>query len=140
MVTRHRPAWARRVRSGLRRLSVAALAAFILLGLYRDRELLTAALLLPLLIVILHNALGLGLGSVTARVFALAAPERRAIVVEAGMQNAGLALGIIALQFDGELGMVILASLWGIWHLISGLALAWYWRRQEVADHVGSDL
>ena len=47
LVTRHRPAWARRVRSGLRRLSVAALAAFILLGLYRDRELLTAALLLP---------------------------------------------------------------------------------------------
>lgn len=140
LMARHRPQWAQRVSGRLRRLSVAALGAFILLGLYRDRELLTAALLLPLIIVILHNALGLVLGSVTARVFALAAPERRAIVVEAGMQNAGLALGIIALQFDGELGMVVLASLWGIWHLISGLALAWHWRRQEVADHVGSDL
>lgn len=131
MVARDYAGWAQRWRQPLRRLSVAALGLFILLGLYQDRELLTAAILLPLAIVIGHNTLGLALGAVTARAFSLGARDSRAITVEAGMQNAGLALGIIALQFDSEIGMVILVSLWGIWHLISGLALAQLWRRSE---------
>ena len=47
------------------------------------------------------------------------------------MQNAGLALGIIALQFNADLGMVTIARLWGIWHIISGLSLASWWRRTD---------
>ena len=41
-----------------------------------------------------------------------------------------LALGIIAVQFNAELGMVIIASLWGIWHIVTGLAVASWWRRR----------
>ena len=44
------------------------------------------------------------------------------------MQNSGLALGIIAVQFNADLGMVIVASLWGIWHIVSGLSLVVWWR------------
>jgi BASS family bile acid:Na+ symporter len=135
LLARHLPHWAIRWRRPLRHVSLLALATFIVLGLYRDRALLNAAILLPFAIVVLHNGLGFLLGDLTARGFQLQAPERRAITVEAGMQNAGLALGIIALQFDGELGMVVLASLWGIWHLISGLTLAWLWRRGEATEH-----
>jgi hypothetical protein len=54
--------------------------------------------------------------------------DRRAMMIEGGMQNSGLALGIIAVQFNSDLGMVTIASLWGIWHIVSGLAcalLAW---------------
>jgi BASS family bile acid:Na+ symporter len=47
------------------------------------------------------------------------------------MQNSGLALGIIALQFNADLGMVIIASLWGIWHIVSGMTLATLWRRKD---------
>ena len=47
------------------------------------------------------------------------------------MQNAGLALGIIAVQFNADLGMVIIASLWGIWHIVSGMSLALLWRRLD---------
>jgi BASS family bile acid:Na+ symporter len=45
-------------------------------------------------------------------------------MIEGGMQNSGLALGIIAVQFNADLGMVIVASLWGIWHIVSGMTLA----------------
>ena len=32
----------------------------------------------------------------------------------------------------GELlGMVTLASLWGIWHIVSGMGLALYWRKKD---------
>jgi BASS family bile acid:Na+ symporter len=48
------------------------------------------------------------------------------------MQNSGLALGIIAVQFGSDLGMVIVASLWGIWHIVSGMSLVVWWRRQDV--------
>jgi BASS family bile acid:Na+ symporter len=47
------------------------------------------------------------------------------------MQNSGLALGIIAVQFNSDLGMVIIASLWGIWHIVSGMSLAFFWRRKD---------
>ena len=51
-------------------------------------------------------------------------------MIEGGMQNSGLALGIIAVQFNADLGMVIIASLWGIWHIVSGLTLGVLWRTQ----------
>jgi BASS family bile acid:Na+ symporter len=52
-------------------------------------------------------------------------------MIEGGMQNSGLALGIIALQFAGNLDMVVIASLWGIWHIVSGLGMVVYWRRKD---------
>jgi BASS family bile acid:Na+ symporter len=30
--------------------------------------------------------------------------------------------------------MVIIASLWGIWHIVSGLSLAFWWRRKDARD------
>jgi bile acid:Na+ symporter, BASS family len=82
-------------------------------------------------IVILHNAAGLLLGWLCAMAFRVAERDRRAIMIEGGMQNSGLALGIIAVQFNADLGMVIIASLWGIWHIVSGLTLAILWRSKD---------
>ena len=63
--------------------------------------------------------------------FIVSERDRRAVMIEGGMQNSGLALGIIALQFNSDLGMVIIASLWGIWHIVSGMSLALLWRRKD---------
>jgi BASS family bile acid:Na+ symporter len=122
------PAATARIRPVLSRFAVAALLAFIALGLWRERQLLTAQLLPTLGLVIGHNAMGLALGWLCAAAFGLAARDRRAITIEGGMQNSGLALGIIAVQFGADLGMVIVASLWGIWHIVSGLTLVALWR------------
>jgi BASS family bile acid:Na+ symporter len=86
-------------------------------------------------LVVAHNACGLLMGWLTSGAMGLALADRRAVTIEGGMQNAGLALGIIAVQFNADLGMVIIASLWGIWHIVSGMSLALFWRR---ADHVTS--
>jgi bile acid:Na+ symporter, BASS family len=123
------PEFTRRVRRPLARFSVAALLLFIALGLVRERHLLTAQILPTLSLVIAHNAAGLLLGWLCAWAFRVAVRDRRAITVEGGMQNSGLALGIIAVQFNADLGMVVVASLWGIWHIVSGLSLALIWRR-----------
>ena len=126
------PALTARIRKPLGNFSLLALLAFIVLGLIKERHLLTAQILPQLLIVVLHNAGGLFLGWAAATAFRVAERDRRAIVIEGGMQNSGLALGIIAVQFNSELGMVIVASLWGMWHIVSGLSLAAIWRRKDV--------
>ena len=130
-VAHHWPSFATRWRPWLARLSLLALFAFIFVGLFQQRALLVAALLPQFALVVAHNALGLTLGASFAALCRLPDRDRRAVTIEAGMQNSGLALGIIALQFRADLGMVIIASLWGMWHIVSGMALAGWWRRRD---------
>jgi len=127
-LTRRLPDFSARIRKPLGNFSLIALLAFIVLGLIKERQLLTLGLLPTLGLVVAHNAVGLLMGWVTSGVMDLTTADRRAVTIEGGMQNAGLALGIIAVQFNADLGMVIIASLWGIWHIVSGMSLALLWR------------
>ena len=120
-----------RIRKPLGHFSLIALLLFIVAGLIKERQLLTLGLLPTLLLVVLHNASGLFFGWATSKVMGVSEKDRRAIMIEGGMQNSGLALGIIAVQFNSDLGMVTLASLWGIWHIVSGMSLAYVWRRKD---------
>jgi arginine exporter protein ArgO len=56
--------------------------------------------------VVLHNASGLLFGYLTSVAMKVSVRDRRAVMIEGGMQNSGLALGIIAVQFNSDLGMV----------------------------------
>ncbi len=125
------PALTGRIRKPLGNFAVVALLAFIAAGLIKERQLLTLGLLPLLLVVVLHNASGLFFGWITSVAMRVSERDRRAVMIEGGMQNSGLALGIIAVQFNSDLGMVTLASLWGIWHIVSGMSLAYLWRRKD---------
>lgn len=131
LVSHRYTALAERIRKPLGKFAVGALILFIIAGLIKERQLLTLGLLPLLLIVVLHNACGLCFGWLTSRVMRVSTRDMRAVIIEGGMQNSGLALGIIAVEFNSDLGMVTLASLWGIWHIVSGMALAYWWRRQD---------
>ncbi len=120
----------------LANFSLVALLLFIVAGLIKERQLLTLGLLPTLALVVAHNASGLFLGWATATAFRVTERDRRAIMIEGGMQNSGLALGIIAVQFASDLGMVIVASLWGMWHIVSGMGCAFYWRRKDARSVV----
>jgi bile acid:Na+ symporter, BASS family len=128
------PHLAAKLTKPLANFSLFALFAFIILGLLKERSNLTLALLPTLALVIAHNASGLFLGWLTSKTFGVSVRDRRAIMIEGGMQNSGLALGIIALQFGNDFGMVTVAGLWGIWHIVSGLACAYAWRWQDRAS------
>ena len=130
-VTHRLPGLAAKIHKPLANFSLVALLAFIVLGLVKERQLLTLGLLPTLAIVIAHNASGLFFGWITSVAMGVSERDRRAVMIEGGMQNSGLALGIIAVQFNADLGMVIIASLWGMWHIVSGLSCALYWRRKD---------
>lgn len=125
------PVLTARIQKPLANFSLLALLAFIIGGLIKERQLLTLGLLPMLAIVIAHNASGLFFGWATSKAMGVSERDRRAVMIEGGMQNSGLALGIIAVQFNSDLGMVIIASLWGMWHIVSGMGLALWWRRKD---------
>ncbi len=130
VTSRRAPQLALRLRRPLARFAVAALMLFIVGAVAAQWKLFLVELTRTLPIVIGHNALGLSLGHGASVLAGLKVADRRAVVIEGGMQNSGLALGIIAAQFNSDLAMVAVAGLWGIWHIVSGgsLALLWRWR------------
>jgi BASS family bile acid:Na+ symporter len=85
------------------------------------------------LIVLIHNAIGLAGGYGLAWLGRLSEPDRRSIAIEAGMQNTGFGLVLIFTFFSGIGGMAIIAAWWGVWHLISGMALAAWFRSRDAA-------
>lgn len=84
------------------------------------------------LIVIIHNALGLTCGYLIAKALGFGESSARAISVEVGMQNSGLAAALSHLHF-GYLS-ALPAALFSIWHNISGAAIASLWRNRNVDE------
>jgi len=131
LTSRYAPRIVARIRKPLARISGLALGAFIVLAVAAQWSLFVVELGRTLPIVILHNGLDLALGWFGSLAARLAVADRRAVTIEGGMQNSGLALGIIAAQFESNLAMVAVAGLWGVWHIVSGGTLALIWRRKS---------
>lgn len=90
--------------------------------------------------IILQNALSLLVGYGTGRATRLPESGVRAMTLELGLRNTGLAL-VLALGFFGELGGVaFVAAMWGLWDVITGLVLSTWWRRRPPADRVSAEL
>lgn len=132
------PAFAARIRKPLARFAGFALAAFIVIAVAAQWKLFLVEVVRTLPLVVMHNALGLLLGWLASLAASLAVADRRAVMIESGMQNSGLALGIIAAQFGSSLPMIAVAGLWGVWHIVSGGTLAIMWRRADRAARLAA--
>ena len=83
-----------------------------------------------------QNLLALGVGYGTGRACRLSEAGTRAMTFELGVRNTGLAL-VLGLGFFADLGgVVFVAALWGLWDVLTGLALASWWRRRVPAPVV----
>jgi BASS family bile acid:Na+ symporter len=123
------PEFSARLQRPLRITDGAIFLGFIVAAFYSDREYLTAAILPVLGIVVVHNAMALGLGYSVARLLRLPTADRRAVTLEVGTQNSGLGLALIFNFFAGLGGTAIVAAWWGSWHLVGGFTLALLWSR-----------
>ena len=79
--------------------------------------------------VILHNALGLLSGYGVARLMKMRPAQLRALTVEIGMQNSGLAVGLAKAHFDPLAALP--GAVFSVWHNISGPLLATFWNRRD---------
>ena len=87
---------------------------------------------LVLFVVFAQNALGIFTGFGLAKLFRLPFNDQKTLAIETGIQNSGLGLGLIFSFFNGMGGMVIVAGWWGIWHIVSGLSLAYFFRNRSL--------
>ena len=86
--------------------------------------------LLVMGVVICHNLLGYGIGFVLARAFHMDMARAKAIAIEVGMQNSGLAASLAMLHFGAA--AAIPGAIFSVWHNISGsLAANYLSGRQE---------
>ncbi len=83
--------------------------------------------------VFIHNALALTGGFAIASILKLTIEDRKSISVETGIQNSGLGLLLIFNFFEGLGGMALIAAWWGIWHIIMGFTIGWYWSIGKVS-------
>ncbi|WHH58797.1 bile acid:sodium symporter family protein [Petroclostridium sp. X23] len=82
--------------------------------------------------VILHNCMGLLLGFFIGKLFHVSEAKRRAISIELGMQNSGLAASLASNYFDPN--TAVPAALFSVWHNISGPGLASYWSKKVLEE------
>jgi len=76
---------------------------------------------------VIHNALGFSIGYWVARFFGMDVLRARAVSIEIGMQNSGLAVALANTYFGALAALP--GAIFSVWMNISGSALAWWWRR-----------
>jgi BASS family bile acid:Na+ symporter len=125
------PGLAQRLLLPVQRLSMVIFISFVLVAVYGNLQNIVRYLHLIFFLVFAHNSLSLALGYFWARAVRCEVNDARAIAIETGIQNSGLALLLTFNFFGGSGGMALIAAWWGIWHLVSAFALAMYWRRSS---------
>lgn len=117
-------------------LSIVFFLGFVVAAFASNFQYFLKYIHLIALIVVAHNALGLATGYFLPKLFKLPLRDRRTIAIETGIQNSGLGLVLIFNPnlFDGLGGMAFIAAAWGIWHIISGLSLAYSWSRRPPVE------
>lgn len=80
--------------------------------------------LLIMLVVMCHNLLGYGIGFLLAKLLHMNMAKAKAISIEVGMQNSGLATSLAMLHFGAT--AAIPGAIFSVWHNISGSLAANY--------------
>ena len=111
-------------------ISSIAIAFIVAIVIGANANKLLAGGLVIVIVVILHNICGLGLGYMIGRLLGLAEPKKRAISIEVGMQNSGLASSLATLHFAAYPMATIPGAIFSVWHNISGAIVARLYTRK----------
>ncbi|MEL7599990.1 MAG: bile acid:sodium symporter family protein [Proteiniphilum sp.] len=131
------PKFVRKIDKTVQATSVIFFVGFIVAALAGNFSIFLKYIHLIFFIVLLHNGLAFMIGYYAPKVFKVTEINCRSISIETGIQNSGLGLALIFNPriFPPELnlgGMAFIAAWWGVWHIVAGLILAFYWRRRLV--------
>ncbi len=115
----------------LKPLSILIFGGLVAVAFINNYELFTRFMHMVVVLVFFHNALALSCGYFLGHLGRLPQADKRSLAIETGIQNSGLGLLLIFSFFGGLGGMAIVAGWWGIWHIISGLTIAYFWSRKK---------
>lgn len=110
-------------------ISSLAIAFIITIIISANANKLLVGGLLIVTVVVLHNLCGLGLGYLIGSLLGLTETKKRAISIEVGMQNSGLASSLATIHFAAYPLATIPGALFSVWHNISGTLFAYIYKR-----------
>jgi len=126
------PKLTHKVAKPLKLISISIFVGLVAIAIIINYKVLKQYILAVLFLVILHNLLAILTGYFTGKFFRLSKKNQRTLAIETGIQNSGLGLLLIFTFFKGLGGMALIAATWGIWHIISGLALGFFWANKRI--------
>lgn len=121
-------------------LSILLFIAMAIVSFSQNFQLIVDNIIYVFFIVLLHNASALMTGYFGGKLARVPEADRRSFTVEIGIQNSGLGLILLfnPAIFPPEIwhghygGMLFITAWWGIWHIVSGLSVAYYFRRKPI--------
>lgn len=106
-------------------LSVTAIVFIIAIIIALNRDGIMYAGKVVMIVVILHNGLGLFSGYFLSKALGINEKDARTLAIEVGMQNSGLSVALAINYFSSIAALP--GALFSVWHNIMGSALAAYW-------------
>lgn len=132
LVNRFKPILAKKMAKGFKIGSLIFFVVLVFLALQKNFSIFLDYVYYVFWIVLAHNLIAFLTGYSLAKALGFITQDVRSITIETGIQNSGLGLLLIFTFFDGLGGMALLTAFWGIWHLVSGLALGTFWGYQPL--------
>lgn len=112
------------VREMLPLISVIAIVMIISGIVGSNAEKIMTCGLLVMVVVAIHNTIGLALGTAVAKLLKLEEKKVTAIGIEVGMQNSGLAISLATANFAANPLATLPGAIFSVWHNISGTIYA----------------
>jgi len=137
LVAKKFPRLTEKIKKPINQGSLLFFVLMVIIMLSANFSQFTSYVHLVFIFVLIQNALAMATGYFFGKINKLSQTDQRTLAIETGIHNSGLALALIFNPkiFPPEMelgGMAIIAAWWGIWHIISGLTVAWYWSRKPV--------
>ena len=112
-------------------ISVTAITLIVAAVVSHNSERIFQTGAVVFLVVILHNILGYAAGFLLGLTLKLPAAKKKALAIEIGMQNSGLASSLAGSAFPDLAMATVPGALFSVWHNISGALLANVLRRMD---------
>jgi len=127
LMNHYSPLFSKKLCQLLKPISFVIFILFVIMLFVNNYETYTTNAHHVLFLVIAHNGIALLIGYLFSGLMRLSKRNQKTIAIETGIQNAALGLLLIFTFFEGLGGMALLASFWGVWDIISGLTIAYFW-------------
>ena len=114
----------RRVSDALPAVSLTAICLIVASVVSHNSEKILSTGLIIFAVVVLHNLLGYLFGYLIGVLFKMDLPRKKAIAIEVGMQNSGLATTLAGSAFPDLTMATVPGAVFSVWHNISGAVLA----------------
>lgn len=129
MTSHYLPRVAQKLKKPLQWFSILFFIAMVVLSFMGNLDAFLKCIKYIFLVVLLHNLLALAIGWCVGSACRVPRRDRRTLTIETGIQNSGLGLVLllgtsIFADFPPHGGALVITAWWGVWHIVSGLAVS----------------